>query len=41
MTQVEKFMRVCLGIKEGFESAVTVAASEPILTEAMQHIQTF
>jgi len=45
MTQVEKYMRVCLGVKEGFESAVTVAASEPILTEAaatiVQHIQTF
>jgi len=45
MTQVEKHMRVCLGIKEQFESAVTVASSEPILTEAAatiaQHIQTF
>jgi hypothetical protein len=45
MTQVAKHMRICLGIKEGFESAVTVAASEPILTEAaatiVQHIQTF
>jgi hypothetical protein len=34
-------MRVCLGVKEGFESIVTVAASEPILVEAaatvMQH----
>ena len=34
MVQVEKHMRVCLGVKEGFESVVTVAASEPILTEA-------
>ena len=45
MTQVEKHMRVCLGIKEQFKSAVTVASSEPILTEAAatiaQHIQTF
>lgn len=31
---VEKHMRVCLGIKPGFESAVTVAASEPLLAEA-------
>lgn len=41
MVQVEKHMRVCLGIKEGFETIVTVAASEPILVEAaatvMQH----
>jgi hypothetical protein len=41
MNQVEKHMRVCLGVLEGFESAVTVASSEPILTEAaaliMQH----
>ncbi|KAF8325609.1 uncharacterized protein EI90DRAFT_3072219 [Cantharellus anzutake] len=34
MRQVERHMRVCLGVKEGFESVVTVAASEPILTEA-------
>jgi len=34
MTQVERHMRVCLGVKEGLDSAVTVAASEPILTEA-------
>ncbi|KAF8512030.1 hypothetical protein BU17DRAFT_69392 [Hysterangium stoloniferum] len=41
MVQVEKYMRVCLGVKAGFESVVTVAASEPMLTEAaatvMQH----
>lgn len=41
MVQVEKHMRVCLGVKEGFETIVTVAASEPILVEAaatvMQH----
>lgn len=41
MVQVEKHMRVCLGVKEGFETIVTVAASEPILAEAaatiMQH----
>ena len=44
-TQVEKYMRIWLDIMEGFESAVTIAASEPILTEAAatiaQHIQTF
>ncbi|KAF8497011.1 hypothetical protein BU17DRAFT_72417 [Hysterangium stoloniferum] len=34
MVQVEKYMRVCLGVKAGFESVVTVAASEPMLTEA-------
>jgi hypothetical protein len=41
MVQVEKHTRVCLGIKEGFDNVVTVAASEPILVEAaatvMQH----
>jgi len=41
MVQVEKHMRVCLGVKEGFETIVTVASSEPILVEAaatvMQH----
>ena len=41
MVQVEKHMRICLGVKEGFETIVTVAASEPILVEAaatvMQH----
>ena len=34
MTQVERHMRVCLGVEEGLDSAVTVAASEPILSEA-------
>jgi hypothetical protein len=34
MTQVERYMRVCLGVKEGLDSAVTVASSEPILSEA-------
>ena len=34
MTQVERHMRVCLGVKEGLDSAVTVAPSEPILSEA-------
>jgi len=34
MIQVERHMRVCLGIKPWFESFVTVAASEPVLTEA-------
>jgi len=41
MVQVEKHMRVCLGVKEGFETIMTVAASEPILVQAaatvMQH----
>jgi hypothetical protein len=41
MVQVERHMRVCLAVKEGLDSAVTVAASEPILSEAaatvMQH----
>jgi len=39
--QVEKHMGICLGVKEGFESFVTAASSEPILVEAaatvMQH----
>jgi hypothetical protein len=34
MVQVEKHMRVCLGIRKGFESVVTAASSEPILSEA-------
>ncbi|KIL68319.1 hypothetical protein M378DRAFT_158863 [Amanita muscaria Koide BX008] len=33
-TQVEKHMRVCLVMSPGFEAAVTVAPSEPILAEA-------
>jgi hypothetical protein len=41
MVQVEKHMRVCLGAKQGSETIMTVAASEPILVEAaatvMQH----
>ena len=32
--QVEKHMRVCLAVNPGFESAVTVASSEPLLAEA-------
>jgi hypothetical protein len=39
--QVEKHMRICLGVKEGFQYFVTAASSEPILVEAaatvMQH----
>jgi hypothetical protein len=31
--QVEKHMRVCLLVNQGFETAVTVAASEPLLAE--------
>jgi hypothetical protein len=34
MVQVEKHMRVCLGIRKSFESVVTTASSEPILSEA-------
>jgi hypothetical protein len=33
-TLVEKHMRVCLSVDAGFETAVTVAPSEPILAEA-------
>ncbi|KAM6495554.1 hypothetical protein JOM56_008260 [Amanita muscaria] len=33
-TQVEKHMRVCLVMSTGFETAVTIAPSEPILAEA-------
>ena len=31
--QVEKYMRVCLLVNEGFETAVTIAPSEPLLAE--------
>jgi hypothetical protein len=34
MILVEKHMRVCLSVDAGFETAVTVAPSEPILAEA-------
>ena len=33
-TQIEKHMRVCLVVNPGFETAITVASSEPILAEA-------
>ncbi|KIL63636.1 hypothetical protein M378DRAFT_662372 [Amanita muscaria Koide BX008] len=33
-TQVEKHMRVCLVMNPGFEAAVTIAPSEPLLAEA-------
>jgi hypothetical protein len=33
-TLIEKHMRVCLSVDAGFETAVTVAPSEPILAEA-------
>ena len=33
-TQVEKHMRVCLVMNPGFETAVTIAPSEPLLAEA-------
>ena len=35
---VEKHMRVCLNVDQGFETAVTIAPSEPILSEAAYHI---
>jgi hypothetical protein len=38
MKQVEKYMRVCLGVLDGFETIVTAAASEPILSIAAGHI---
>ncbi|KAM6501280.1 hypothetical protein JOM56_004294, partial [Amanita muscaria] len=34
MTQVEKHMRVCLVMNPGFETAVTIAPSEPLLAQA-------
>jgi hypothetical protein len=37
-TQVEKHMRICITVDEGNETAVTVAASEPILSEGARHI---
>jgi hypothetical protein len=44
-TQVEKHMRVCLVMNPGFETAVTIAPSEPLLAEAayllMQDRQVF
>jgi len=38
--QVEGHMRVCLKIDAGFESMVTISASEPILSEAAYSIMT-
>jgi hypothetical protein len=38
MIQVEKHMRVCLSVRPGFTSAITVAASEPILAEAARDV---
>jgi hypothetical protein len=34
MEQVEKYMRVCILIHKGFETAVTISPSEPLLAEA-------
>jgi hypothetical protein len=39
--QVEKHMRVCLGVHEGLDSITTVAASEPMLTEAAAAIMRY
>jgi hypothetical protein len=38
MTQVRKHMRVCLAIRPGWNSAMTIAASEPILAEAARDV---
>jgi hypothetical protein len=38
MIQVEKHMRVCLSVRPGFTSAMTIAASEPILAEAARDV---
>jgi hypothetical protein len=35
--QVESHMRVCIMVHKGFESAVTVSPSEPLLAEAARH----
>ena len=34
MEQVEKYMRVCIVVHQGFETAVTISPSEPLLAEA-------
>jgi hypothetical protein len=39
-TQVEGHMRVCLKVDAGFESMVTVSASEPLLSEAAYSVMT-
>lgn len=39
-TQVEKHLRLCLAIDRGFETAVTVAPSEPLLAEAASILMT-
>jgi len=41
MNQVERHMRVCLGVKEGLDSAVTVAASEPQSGRGHRHAATW
>lgn len=39
LEQVEKYMRVCIRIHKGFETAVTISPSEPLLAEAArQHM---
>lgn len=37
--QIENHMRICIAVKEENETAVSIAASEPILAEAAEHIQ--
>ncbi|KAM6501264.1 hypothetical protein JOM56_004278 [Amanita muscaria] len=40
-TQVEKHMRVCLVMNPGFENAVTIAPSEPLLAQAAYLLMRF
>src|SRR5215475_2688237 len=40
LEQVEKYMRVCLVVHEGFETAVTISPSEPLLSEASRLLMT-
>ena len=40
MEQVEKHMRVCILIHKGFETAVTISPSEPLLAEAARQYMT-
>ncbi|KIL64400.1 hypothetical protein M378DRAFT_163135 [Amanita muscaria Koide BX008] len=41
MEQVEKYMRVCILVHKGFETAVTISPSEPLLAEAARHSSIF
>jgi len=38
LEQVEKYMRVCLLVHDGFETGVTISPSEPILAEAARRL---